>query len=190
MGKDYNTALAKGVEVDRVKLTRRRKQILRELGLSEDLDSTELAEKLHEQTLANDALNRSLARKDDEIRQKDVRIAELEARVSALEGGKKPAAKTNGNSSVPPSKNPIGVPHTQSQRKPSGKKTGGQPGHEGSTRLQAEDVSGSEKWFPQSVRPDAARNSICPRPPSGPSGRWWTSPSPSRRTLSTISACR
>ena len=40
MGKDYNTALAKGVEVDRVKLTRRRKQILRELGLSEDLDST------------------------------------------------------------------------------------------------------------------------------------------------------
>ena len=153
MGKDYNTALAKGVEVDRVKLTRRRRQILRELGLSEDLDSTELAEKLHEQTLANDALNRSLARKDDEIRQKDTRIAELEARVSALEGGKKPVAKTSGNSSVPPSKNPIGVPHTQSQRKPSGKKTGGQPGHEGSTRLQAEDVSGSERWFPQSVCP-------------------------------------
>lgn len=49
MEKDFNTGLRRSVEADRVRLTRRRKQLLREMGLAEDLDSTELAEKLHEQ---------------------------------------------------------------------------------------------------------------------------------------------
>ena len=63
MKKDFNTGLRKGIEADRVKLTRRRKLLLREMGLAEDLDSTELAEKLHAQTLVVDVLNRNLVRR-------------------------------------------------------------------------------------------------------------------------------
>ena len=150
MKKDFNTGLRRSVEADRVRLTRRRKQLLREMGLAEDLESSELAEKLHEQTLANDSLNRSIASKDEEI-------AKLKAKIAELESGAKPIAKTSTNSSVPPSKNPIGVPHTQSQRKPSGRKTGGQKGHQGSTRLQSENVTGSERWYPAAVCPECGK---------------------------------
>ena len=142
--------LKKSIESDIVRLTRRRKQLLREMGYSEDLESSELAEKLHEQTLANDSLNRSIASKDEEI-------AKLKAKIAELESGAKPIAKTSTNSSVPPSKNPIGVPHTQSQRKPSGRKTGGQKGHQGSTRLQSENVTGSERWYPAAVCPECGK---------------------------------
>ena len=114
MKKDFNTGLRKSIEADRVKLTRRRKLLLREMGLAEDLDSTELAEKLYAQTLVVDVLNRNLVRKDEEIER-------LKAKIAELEGGAKPVAKTSANSSVPPSRNPIGVPHTQTQRKPSGR---------------------------------------------------------------------
>lgn len=150
MGKDFNTGLRKSLEADQVKLTRRRKQLLRNMGLSEDLDSTELAEKLHEQTLVNDVLNRSLVRKEAEIEK-------LKARIAELESGVKPVVKTSANSSIPPSKNPIGVPHTQSLRKPSGRKTGGQKGHQGSTRLQAENVTGFENWYPAAVCPECGK---------------------------------
>ena len=150
MKKDFNTGLKKSVESDIARLTRRRKQLLREMGYSEDLESSELAEKLHEQTLANDSLNRSIASKDEEI-------AKLKAKIAELESGAKPIAKTSTNSSVPPSKNPIGVPHTQSQRKPSGRKTGGQKGHQGSTRLQSENVTGSERWYPAAVCPECGK---------------------------------
>ena len=57
MEKDFNTGIRRSIEADRVKLTRRRKRLLREMGYSEDLDSTEIAEKLHEQVRANDVLN-------------------------------------------------------------------------------------------------------------------------------------
>lgn len=150
MEKDFNTGLRRSVEADRVRLTRRRKQLLREMGLAEDLDSTELAEKLHAQTLVVDVLNRNLVRKDEEIEK-------LKAKIAELEGGVKPVAKTSANSSVPPSKNPIGVPHTQSQRKPSGRKTGGQKGHQGSTRLQSGNVTGTERWYPAAVCPECGR---------------------------------
>lgn len=150
MEKDFNTGLRKSLEADRVKLTRRRKQLLRDMGLSEDLDSTELAEKLHEQTRVNDVLNRSLVRKDAEIEK-------LKARIAELESGVKPVVKTSANSSIPPSRNPIGVPHTQSLRKPSGRKTGGQKGHQGSTRLQVGNVTGAERWYPAAVCPECGR---------------------------------
>ena len=150
MEKDFNTGLRKSVEADRVKLTRRRKQLLRSIGLAEDLDSTELAEKLHEQSLVVDVLNRNLVRKDEEIEK-------LKARIAELEKGGKTIPKTSSNSSIPPSKNPIGVPHTQSQRKPSGKKTGGQKGHEGVTRLQSEHVTGIERWYPAAVCPGCGK---------------------------------
>lgn len=150
MERDFNTGLRKSLETDRVKLTRRRKQLLRNMGLSEDLDSTELAEKLHEQSLVNDVLSRSLVRKDAEIEK-------LKARIAELESGAKPIVKTSANSSIPPSKNPIGVPHTQSLRKPSGRKTGGQKGHQGSTRLQTENVTGVERWYPAAVCPQCGK---------------------------------
>ena len=150
MEKDFNTGFRKSIEADRVRLTRRRKQLLREMGYSEDLDSTELAERLHEQTLAVDVLNRNLVRRDEEIER-------LKARIAELEGGAKPIVRTSANSSVPPSRNPIGIPHTQSQRKPSGRKTGGQKGHQGSTRLQSGDVTGTERWYPAAVCPECGR---------------------------------
>ena len=151
MEKDFNTGLRRSLESDRIKLTRRRKQLLREMGYSEDLDSAELAEKLHEQVRANDVLNRSITRQEEEIKK-------LKARIVELETGHRPIVKTSANSSVPPSKNPIGVPHTQSQRKPSGKKTGGQKGHPGSTRLQTDDVTATERWYPAAVCP------VCGKP--------------------------
>ncbi len=150
MEREFNTGLRRSLEADRVKLTRRRKQLLRDMGLSEELDSTELAEKLHEQSLVNDVLSRSLVRKDAEIEK-------LKARIAELESGAKPVPKTSANSSVPPSRNPIGVPHTQSLRKPSGRKTGGQKGHQGSTRLQAENVTGVERWYPAAVCPQCGK---------------------------------
>ena len=171
MGKDFNTGLRKSLEADRVKLTRRRKQLLRDMGLSEDLDSTELAERLHAQTKEIRSLSHTIEEKDGELARmdfvlsvrdkelaaKDARIAELEAKLSALEHGKVPVPKTSANSSIPPSKNPIGIPHTQSLRKPSGRKTGGQKGHQGSTRLQAEKVTGVERWYPAAVCPQCGK---------------------------------
>ncbi len=147
MEKDFDTGLRGSVEADRVRLTRRRKQLLREMGLAEDLDSAELAEKLHEQARVVDVLNRNLVRKDEEIEKLKVRIAELEY-------GAKPIVKTSANSHIPPSKNPIGIPHTQSLRKPSGRKTGGQKGHQGSTRLQSGNATGTERWYPADVCPE------------------------------------
>lgn len=107
MGRDFNTGQRKSLEADRVRLTRRRKRLLREMGIAEDLDSTEFAEKLHEQARVVDVLSRNLVRKDEEIEKLKVRIAELEH-------GAKPIVKTSANSGIPPSKNPIGVPRTQS----------------------------------------------------------------------------
>ena len=48
------------------------------MGYSEDLDSAELAEKLHEQVRANDVLNRSITREEEEIKKLKARIVELE----------------------------------------------------------------------------------------------------------------
>ncbi len=120
MKKNFNTGLGKSVEADRAKLSRRRRQILRELGLSEELDSTGLAERMLVQAKTNRILvktleqkDRELARmdlilsvRDSEIKVKEARIAELASRVAELGGGRKPVTKTSTNSSVPPSGNP------------------------------------------------------------------------------------
>lgn len=168
MEKDFNTGLRRSLESDRIKLTRRRKQLLREMGYSEDLDSAELAEKLHEQVRANDVLNRSITRQEEEIKK-------LKARIVELETGHRPIVKTSANSSVPPSKNPIGVPHTQSQRKPSGKKTGGQKGHPGSTRFQTDDVTLPSAGIRPLSAPCAASPWIWTPPPWVPEDRRLTS---------------
>lgn len=179
MEKDFSTANKRGIEIDRIKLTRRRKQILRELGFGEDLKSAEIAEVLKSQVKANDALSRAnkdlsktikardkeikdrdkeIKNRDKEIRSRDIKITKLEQRIAQLEGKlQKPVIKTSANSSVPPSKNPIGIPHTQSLRKPSGRKTGGQQGHEGFTRPISESTDKSVPWYPEAVCPKCGR---------------------------------
>jgi len=171
MKKNFNTELGKSVEADRAKLSRRRRQILRELGLSEELDSTGLAERMLVQAKTNRILvktleekDRELARmdlilsvRDSEIKVKEARIAELASRVAELGGGRKPVIKTSTNSSVPPSGNPIGIRHTQSGRKPSGRKPGGQKGHSGSTLPQSENVTETQQWYPVPVCPECEK---------------------------------
>jgi hypothetical protein len=63
-------------------------------------------------------------------------VERLERRVSELE---QQLAKNSRNSNKPPSSDGYMKPHPQSMRKPSGRKSGGRPGHEGTTLRMVED---------------------------------------------------
>src|SRR6476620_10951817 len=60
------------------------------------------------------------------------RIAELEARLALLEAR---LNQNSQNSSRPPSSDPPAAPTRSPKPTPSGRKTGGQPGHPGKTRF-------------------------------------------------------
>lgn len=75
-------------------------------------------------------LNRNIEALNHQLRKKDKEIAKLNERLSKYEN----PARNSGNSSTPPSKENMKdeiVRRTKTLRKPSGKKPGGQKGHEG-----------------------------------------------------------
>ena len=81
-------------------------------------------------------LNRRVEAQNVEIKSLESENKDLQERLSKYENPQPP--KNSGNSSVPPSKERIGDEikrRTSSLREKSGKKPGGQPGHEGNTRM-------------------------------------------------------
>lgn len=122
-------------------LTRRRMLILREAGVSEDMLDADLYRDLRESKKEIKRLSKDATKKDELIAKKDERIAALEKENEELRkklGKLDRPVTTSMNSSLPPSKNPIGtkhIPMTNSLREKSTRNTGGQPGHEGHTRL-------------------------------------------------------
>src|SRR6266487_5242042 len=79
----------------------------------------------------NQALRAQLALRDNQLAQQDELMGQLLQRVQALE---ERLAKDSHNSSLPPSSDRFSrQKKARSLRKQSGKKTGGQPGHSGTT---------------------------------------------------------
>ena len=82
-------------------------------------------------------LNRSIDRLNADLRKRDKRIKELEERLAKYETPN----KNSGNSNTPPSKENIkaeAIRRTKTLRKPTGRKPGGQEGHEGCTLKKAQ----------------------------------------------------
>jgi len=167
-------------------LKERRRRLFEEMGLPENISSLALAEKLKEtMTKLSEAQNEksSLTLK---ISDKDRLIQDLKARLAKYEGDSNtqletqsvqlqesqqqakgtpmvPPQKvvaTSNNSSVPPSKNPIGIKHTRSLREKSGKKPGGQLGHKGATYIvpAKESITSEQTWYPAG---DASTHGDC-----------------------------
>lgn len=139
-------------------LTRRRMMILREAGVSEDLLDADVYRELRDtkkeyRRLKNesDKQREEIAENLKLISEQDKEIQRLQKEIAALNkklGKLDRPAKTSNNSSVPPSKNPIGIKHTNSLREPSGKQKGGQPGHKGATLEQTAHPDHSHKCMP------------------------------------------
>ncbi|VAW86153.1 hypothetical protein MNBD_GAMMA18-1235, partial [hydrothermal vent metagenome] len=76
-----------------------------------------------------------LLQKNETLMAQCARIAKLEKKIEELESK---LAKNSRNSSKPPSSDGYGKPKPKSQRKKTGRSSGGQPGHKGSTLKQVE----------------------------------------------------
>ena len=104
----------------------------------------------------NARLNRRVEALNVENRALKSENAELKERLSKYEGPEPPApTKNSSNSSVPPSKEKMGDEikrRTNSLREKSGKKPGGQPGHEGNTRLKLDVPDEVENHHPNFCR--------------------------------------
>lgn len=93
------------------------------------------------------------ARLNRRVEALNVENADLRKRLSKYEDPQPP--KNSGNSSVPPSKESMGDEikrRTSSLREKSGRKSGGQPGHEGNTRKMSEQPDETENIQPNYCR--------------------------------------
>ena len=93
------------------------------------------------------------ARLNRRVEALNVENADLRKRLSKFENPEPP--KNSGNSSVPPSKERMGDEikrRTSSLRERSGRKPGGQPGHEGNTRMMSEHPDETEDIQPNYCR--------------------------------------
>ena len=82
-------------------------------------------------------LNRNIDKLNADLRKRDKRIKELEEKLAKYETPN----KNSGNSNTPPSKENIKaevIRRTKTLRKPTGRKPGGQEGHEGCTLKKAQ----------------------------------------------------
>lgn len=139
-------------------LTRRRILILREAGVSEDLLDADVYRELRDTKKEYRRLKKENEKQQVLISEKQKQIAEQNKEIQRLQkelavlnkklGKLDRPAKTSNNSSVPPSKNPIGIKHTNSLREPSGKPNGGQPGHKGVTLQQTAHPDHSHRCVP------------------------------------------
>ena len=101
----------------------------------------------------NARLSRRIEAQNVEIRSLRAENASLKERLSTYEDPEPP--RNSGNSSVPPSKEGIGDEvkrRTRSLREKSGRKPGGQPGNEGSTRLMSDNPDEVEDIQPNYCR--------------------------------------
>ncbi len=104
----------------------------------------------------------TIAAKEITISTNDKRIKELEEevlRLKSIVGDSVPTPRlTSKNSSVPPSKNPLDTPKTQSLREKSGKKSGGQMGHVGVTKEWCDTPDSVEGMQAPAICPSCGKN--------------------------------
>ena len=108
---------------------------------------------VNELTVENARLNRRIEALNVEIRALKYENKDLREQLSKYEDPQPP--KNSSNSSVPPSKEGFGAEikrRTSSLREKSGKKPGGQPGHEGNTRLMSDQPDETEDIQPNYCR--------------------------------------
>lgn len=110
----------------RLLLNERRKLLLQDAGFSEDLLDAELYRNLRNMKQKLRYRDEMLDKKVQIIKEKDAHLLEQDKRIKQLEGEVLLLKQSTGelarpittsrNSSLPPSKNPIGIPHTKSLR--------------------------------------------------------------------------
>ncbi len=119
-------------------------------------------EKYHELLRINEERQRQIDTLKAEVFRKTVEMRKLQSRLEELQGnGERPKTVdkpqiTSENSSLPPSKDPVGFKRTQSLRQKSDRPTGGQPGHKGYTKEQTALPNRTIECFPD-VCPDCGR---------------------------------
>ena len=125
-------------------------------------DALAQIEKYHELLRINKERQRQIDTLKAEVFRKTVEMRKLQSRLDELQGKReKPKTVdkpqiTSENSSLPPSKDPIGFRRTQSLRQKSERPNGGQPGHKGHTKEQTTLPNKTIECFPD-VCPECGR---------------------------------